>query len=122
MSLGNVFSSAGKQAGQAANASTNATNPQIANLEKYENTQLGNLRGGIAAVGPNPYFAASQQINPSSYAVNPSDTVNFSTPAAPNTITMGAPSGSPNTIPAGTFNQPPPSNGLVQRTPGKLVN
>lgn len=46
-------------------------------LESYVGQQQQAERGAIAGLGPNPYFAAAQQMNPGAYRVNPAQTQTF---------------------------------------------
>ncbi len=74
-----LFSSPSDNAAQAASATANADNAEIANEEQYVNTAEGNLRGAIAGLGPNPYFSPPSAPAP----VDAGNRTTFSAPAPP---------------------------------------
>lgn len=78
MSLGSMFSSPGKQASQAASASGQIADQEISKLMNYTDTHQQQLRDAIGQQGPNPYFAAAQQLDPQAYYTNPQDATTFS--------------------------------------------
>lgn len=116
--MGSLFSSPSKQANAAASASQGISQQDIAQLENYVSGQQQQLRGAISGLGPNPYFAAGNQMNPANYRINPADTVGFGS-QGPGTQTVVAsnpvqanPYPSPQTTnpsPTPPANQPPPS-------------
>lgn len=78
-----LFSSPSKTASQAASGVTSAEMPILQNLENYTNTGEQAVRSAIAGQGSNPYFGTAGTVSPSSYAVNPQNTVNFGAAPAP---------------------------------------
>jgi len=102
MSLGNMFSSNGKQAAQAAQGVAGATQGEVNQVEQYTTAQQQAARDAINGMGANPWFAAGQQLTPSAYAVNPQDTTTFGTSGGPGTI-----AGAPTTI---SVNDPTATN------------
>lgn len=112
MSLGNVFSSSGKQAQQAA-ANEGAIGQQmVSQIENYTTEQQQKLRDAIGGMGPNPYFSAAQQMSPSAYAVNPQGTATFGV-SGPGTTTA-----QPN-VSASPVQAPPPQPGAVGMPPNE---
>jgi hypothetical protein len=75
--VGDLFSSPGKSASQAASAVSGVTQQDIQQVENYENTTEGQERAAIANLGPNPYLTAAGQMNPAAYQVNPANTASF---------------------------------------------
>jgi len=110
MSLGNMFSSNGKQAAQAASGVASADQNMINQTEQYTTQQQQAARDALNGMGQNPWFAASQSISPSAFQVNPNDTTTFGAGAgAPGVVTgTGMPTVSVN-APAATSPATPPN-------------
>lgn len=74
--MGDLFSSPSKQAAHSSSAVQGINQQEITQYEQYVAQQEAAAR---AAIGQqtNPYFTASAQMNPSGYAVNPKDVVDF---------------------------------------------
>lgn len=89
--MGSLFSSPGKQAQQAAQATGNIDQAMIQQMEGYVDTHQQQLRDAIGGLGPNPYFGAAP--GTAAYAVNPSNTVTAGPGALPYGLTTGTPTG-----------------------------
>jgi type II secretory pathway pseudopilin PulG len=110
--MSSLLSSPSKQASAAASAQGAISQQMIDQVEQYTTQQQQALRGAIGGLGANPYFGASQQINPSMYAINPNDTVSFGS-QGPGTYSV--PASQPTTPPQAQKptnpNPKPPSGG-----------
>lgn len=77
--MGSLFSSPSKQAGQGASQVQGIDQNMINQLEQYTGQQQQALRGAVAGIGANPYFAAGQAMSPDAYRINPAQTQTFGT-------------------------------------------
>lgn len=125
-----IFSSPSKQAQQSESAVQNSDEGMIQQYEKYVAQQEAQLRGAIGQQS-NPYFTASAEMNPSGYAINPNDVVDFSSRGikTPNTPTPKPARTTPNPVvpPPGVLgysggygvgnNPTPPPPGIPQPAP-----
>lgn len=85
--MGSLFSSPGKQAQQAAQATGNIDQAMIGQMEGYVDTHQQQLRDAIAGLGPNPYFGAAPGTG--AYKVDPANTVQAGPGALPPGLTPG---------------------------------
>lgn len=114
-----MFSSPGKQAQQAAQASGQISDQEISKLLNYTDTHQQELRDAINKQGPNPYFGAAQQLNPQAYYTNPHDTTTFSAGGLGSGLTPGSSSAQQSSpflpplphviLPPSEMPQPPPA-------------
>lgn len=114
--MSGLFSSPSDNAAQAASTTTSADNAEIANEEQYVNTAEGNLRGAIAALGPNPYFSPPSAPAPA----NPNNTATFTQPTPQtggNLFATAPPQSSGNLFAPGQPRQAQP----VARAPAKAT-
>jgi hypothetical protein len=75
--MSSLFSSPSKQASSAASAEQGISQQDIAQAENYVNTQEGQLRSAIPSGASNPYLNAASSVSPSTYKVDPANTVAF---------------------------------------------
>lgn len=111
----NLFSSPSKQASSAASASEAISQQDITQAEDYANQSEGQERSAIASTGPNPYFGAAADQNPSNYTIDPTNVATFSTPAPMSGTPAPISGNSPQLAPQNTFSSP--SSGTRQAQP-----
>jgi hypothetical protein len=63
-----LFSGPSDNAAAAAQATATASNAELGQEMQYVNQTEGQLRGGIAGLGPNPYFSAGANSKPTPIA------------------------------------------------------